>query len=233
MRALLDRGMTAPSEVLEIALTRRHFDCLNMLIHHGVTRLDFSPVHRAVALRLDDAVQPLIDLGFTTDTKATQLCPLRIACIHRNLRIVRMLLEAPGQIPPQGDATSPLHWATASGSLPIVECIYDRYPATVNLADRSGLTPIFYALGGEDLEEVYNIVVFLVGKGARFSLKGRAVDFLRRVVTVPRVSIALVQFVMGKMNLDEGKVHELITLATLAGRMDIAQCFEQYIAREA
>jgi ankyrin repeat protein len=77
----------------DLALRRRHFGCLLMLLEHSPLESSagagYSPLMRAIAMRMNDAIEPLLDLGCSAD--GAPVPPLYLACMQRDLGVIRLI----------------------------------------------------------------------------------------------------------------------------------------------
>jgi ankyrin repeat protein len=142
---LFDKGARLEPPVLREALRCRRRGCFDALIARDCRGI---PLLEAVRAQLVDAIPVLLARGADINAADSQgHCPLYIACVTRNVEIVRMLCEdgtirydvsGPGQ-------SAPIHWAAQSCLPDIVQMVIDG-GADVKARNVAGESAIAFAL---------------------------------------------------------------------------------------
>ncbi|HOK09833.1 MAG TPA: ankyrin repeat domain-containing protein [Candidatus Hydrogenedens sp.] len=126
---------------------------------HGVSTSKISPLHRAVRLGLEEAVESLLQFGSDPNEKnSLGEIPLHVAVRMNRIDLVRILLPYSHINATSHYGLTPLHWACLFGYTPIVELLLlngaDPY---IHAVEADGLTPRDFAmLMGQ--KEVINLI---------------------------------------------------------------------------
>jgi ankyrin repeat protein len=112
-----------------------------------------------------NVVEILLDRGIPTSSLRLEgLWPLSWACHGGHLKIVERLLKQSGSTELSKcdeKGRSPLSHAVKEGHFPITKFLMARRDVDVNLADRKGNTPLFYAFRKESGREDFQLVKYL------------------------------------------------------------------------
>ncbi|KAF5005581.1 hypothetical protein FDECE_7988 [Fusarium decemcellulare] len=148
---------------LLIALRRGHDDVVKLLTPAGgldsktQKRYDQTMLSRAAEEGDEELAQRLLQSGADPNYQNKLLAPpIVIAALHENLEVLRLMIEAGGNVnskDPQNQRTC-LSWAAGRGGEHFISALLSVPGIIPDLADDEGGTPLYYAVWYKNIEAV-------------------------------------------------------------------------------